>query len=289
MRRLVQRITGAAAAAGLAGAGLVAAAVPAQAAACSGTSGVTVVVDFGGSTQVRCAPGDPSSGLDALGKAGFAITYVQTQPGFVCRIDGFPGSDPCRNTPPSSAYWSYWHAERGGSWTYSSVGAGSRNPKPGTVEGWSFGSGGQPGTAPPAPTATSTPKTTTSTPKTTPKTTSKPRTTTAPKATTAAPRTTSPGSTPRTSPTAAAGSPGTTPSGSPSADPSGSATPTPDPSATGLPSGTPDPSDGPTTSALQPVTRDDSGGGVGTLVAGGGLVALVGAGAAWAAWRRRAA
>ena len=49
--RLVRRLAGTAAATGLALAGLVVAAAPASAAACSGTSGVTVVVDTGGLDQ----------------------------------------------------------------------------------------------------------------------------------------------------------------------------------------------------------------------------------------------
>ncbi|MGA8047525.1 MAG: hypothetical protein WCA30_14795, partial [Dermatophilaceae bacterium] len=103
----------------LAGGGLLVAAPPAQAAACESTaSGVTVVVSYpNGSTSVRCSPGDPGSGAAALSGAGFAVIQVQTMPGFVCRIDGAPASDPCVRTPPTSAYWSYWYAQPGGSWT----------------------------------------------------------------------------------------------------------------------------------------------------------------------------
>lgn len=123
---------------------------PAQAAACTGTSGVTVVVDFtalGGGVQVACAPGDPATGLAALQGAGFTVTGTQRWGlAFVCRINGLPTSatDPCVNTPPVTAYWSYWHAPSGGAWSYSSSGAGSYNPAPGSVEGWSFGSGSAP-------------------------------------------------------------------------------------------------------------------------------------------------
>ncbi|GIJ79956.1 hypothetical protein SAMN05443287_102478 [Micromonospora phaseoli] len=128
----------------------------AQAAACTGTSGVTVVVDYGplgGGVQVACALGDPATGLAALQGAGFTVTGTQRWGlAFVCRINGQPtaASDPCINTPPASAYWSYWHASgSGAAWSYSTLGAGSYNPAPGTVEGWSFGSGAAPGiTAP---------------------------------------------------------------------------------------------------------------------------------------------
>ncbi len=122
----------------------------AEAAACSGTSGVTVVVDYGalgGGVRVACAAGDPSSGLAALSAAGFGYSFVPRQPGLVCQINTKP--DPC-NGAPTNAYWSYWHAVRGGSWSYSTSGAGSYNPRAGTVEGWAFGAGGRPGVAPPA-------------------------------------------------------------------------------------------------------------------------------------------
>ena len=122
----------------------VATAPPATAAVCSGTSGVTVVVNFGslgGGVQTMCAPGDPASGLAALTGAGFTYSFVPRMPGFVCQINVKP--NPC-NGAPSTAYWSYWHASRGGAWTYSTTGAGGFNPAPGKVEGWSFGAGAKP-------------------------------------------------------------------------------------------------------------------------------------------------
>ena len=131
-------------------AGLVVAAPAAEAAACSGSSGVTVVVDFGslgGGVQTGCAGGDPASGLAALSAAGHGYTFVPRQFGLVCQIDARP--NPC-NGAPTTAYWSYWHATRGGSWSYATAGAGGYNPQPGTVEGWAFGAGGRPGIAPPA-------------------------------------------------------------------------------------------------------------------------------------------
>jgi hypothetical protein len=123
--------------------------------ACPGASGVTVIVDFrglAGGTVVRCAPGAPASGLDALREAGFDVRGVARFPGFVCRIDGAPASSTCLDTPPPDAYWSYWTAPRGGSWTYSDTGAASRTPTPGSVEGWSFSDGrdAAPRLAPPA-------------------------------------------------------------------------------------------------------------------------------------------
>jgi hypothetical protein len=111
---------------------------------CSDANGVTVVVDFqelGGSTTVRCAPGDQPTGLAALQHAGFTATgTAKWGLAFVCRIDGKPGPDAekCIDTPPTSAYWSYWYASDGGAWTYSDRGATSRKPPLGSFEGWSF-------------------------------------------------------------------------------------------------------------------------------------------------------
>lgn len=125
-------------------AGPAAAAGPATLGVCSG---VAVIVDFsslGGGVQSRCVARDPSSGLAALSAAGFS--YGLAPSGLVCQISGQP--DPCPPVPPMDAYWSYWHVTASGSWTYGSTGANSHDPAPGTVEGWSFGAGDPPGTAP---------------------------------------------------------------------------------------------------------------------------------------------
>lgn len=97
--------------------------------------------------QAGCAAGDPTSGLGALQAAGFGYSFVPNRPGFVCRISERP--DPC-NGAPATAYWSYWTAQPGGSWTYSNIGAGTRDPAPGNVDGWAFGSGVAPSVSPPA-------------------------------------------------------------------------------------------------------------------------------------------
>ncbi|KJK51817.1 hypothetical protein UK23_05705 [Lentzea aerocolonigenes] len=118
---------------------------PASASSCEG---VQVVVDFtalGGGVETGCAAGDPASGLAALTDAGFTYSFVPRRPGLVCTIKSLP--NPCK-MPTTSAYWSYWHATPGGAWTYSSVGAGSYDPAPGTVEGWSYGTGVAPGATP---------------------------------------------------------------------------------------------------------------------------------------------
>jgi hypothetical protein len=122
--------------------------------ACTHPDGVTVVVDFaafGGGVAVRCAGWPVDSGYDALRRAGFQVTDTQRYPGLLCRIDGLPADQACVVAPPASAYWGYWHARRGGDWTYSSQGAGTREPTPGSVEGWAFGPDARPGVAPPGP------------------------------------------------------------------------------------------------------------------------------------------
>ena len=116
----------------------------AQAATC-GAQQVTVVVQYLGGGQVtRCTNGDPGTGIDALTSAGFSYQFAPRQPGFVCTINGNPGNRVCMKPK----YWSYWHASRpGAGWTYSSEGAGTYNPAPGSVEGWRFDCGAAPGGA----------------------------------------------------------------------------------------------------------------------------------------------
>jgi hypothetical protein len=120
--------------------------------ACSTGAGVTVVVDFGPYGDVASACGaDAATGLDTLESAGFSWVGTAQFSDFVCRINGLPtaAEDPCVRTPPAGAYWSYWHAARGGAWTYGSQSAATYDPAAGTVDGWAFGAGDPPGTAPP--------------------------------------------------------------------------------------------------------------------------------------------
>lgn len=278
MRRLGRFL----AAAGLAVAGgLALPSGAAQAAACSGTTGVTVVVDFGSSTTVACTAGDPGSGLQALSMAGFGYQLVANQ-AFVCKINGYPASQTCQRTPPSTAYWSYWHASRGGSWQYSSSGAGNYNPPAGSVEGWSFGGGSAPSTPPPAapapkPSPTPSPSPTSSRPRSTGTSPSSPRPTSSPRprTSTAVPPTGTAATAPATR--TATGSTTTRPTtatttGTPS-------TTTDEPTPTGGASGE---------TAASAATQPSSGAGSPTtLLAGVGLVTLVGAAAAYLALRRR--
>lgn len=144
---------------------------------CAGTEGVTVVVDFGtlaGGTQTRCAPEPVSSGFDALTRAGFTYAGTARFPGLLCRIDGkpSPAQDACQNAPSPKYYWAYWTASSpSGAWTYSDMGAGNRDPAPGSVEGWAFSDGC---TRKPGATTTCSSATTTTAPASSPPTTSSP-------------------------------------------------------------------------------------------------------------------
>ncbi|MEU4565299.1 hypothetical protein [Micromonospora sp. NPDC023956] len=140
---------------------------------CPDASGVTVVVDFnelGGGTVVRCAPGAQATGLAALKNAGFSVTgTLRWGEGFVCRVEGKPSvaTEKCVDTPPANAYWSYWHADNGGSWRYSDKGVLNRRPPAGSFEGWSFSRDRSPDDAPRpgvAPTRPAPPRPTTSPP-----------------------------------------------------------------------------------------------------------------------------
>ncbi|WP_193609229.1 hypothetical protein [Nocardioides lijunqiniae] len=117
------------AAAALAGAVLVwPSSAPVQAAGCSSSSGVTVVVDFAGLNGGGVQSGCVGSGGDArrlFGAAGVALTDVADTPGFVCRVSGVPERS-CATTPPASSYWGLWWADgRGGGWVYASQGVDS--------------------------------------------------------------------------------------------------------------------------------------------------------------------
>lgn len=105
---------------------------PAAAAACSSADGVTLVVDFhelgGGVSQVCDPDGGDRSAAELFPANGFPLTYVQRQPGFVCRVSGKPTSEQesCVNTPPADAYWGLWWTDgESGTWSYSSEGASS--------------------------------------------------------------------------------------------------------------------------------------------------------------------
>ena len=196
--RVVRRLVAAALVAAAAYAG--ASTTPAVAAAggCPDAEGVTVVVDFhdlGGGLQQTCdVDGGGRDAESLFVRAGYALTKVQRQPAFVCRINGVPADDPCVNTPPADAYWTLWWSDgTDGRWSYSSLAAsGLKIPEGGYVAfSWNEGSGqDKPGMTPkpraaPSPTPTSKPsKTPTAKPTPTP---TAPATTSAPPSATSAP------------------------------------------------------------------------------------------------------
>ncbi len=125
----------------------------AYAAPCTGDSGVTVVVDFnglGGGVQQVCVSGGGGDAASSLfPTAGFPLSYASRQPGFVCRVNGVPTSDPCVNTAPADAFWGLWWSDGdASSWTFSSLGAGSLNIPDGGMVAFSWD--GESGTAPPS-------------------------------------------------------------------------------------------------------------------------------------------
>ena len=146
----------------VAAAGLVAAAyvglpaAPAAAATCSTADGVSVVVDFhelGGGAQSAClADGGGRYASDLFTAAGFPLTYVQSDPGFVCRVSGKPADDPCTAPPPADAYWALWWSDgKSGEWKYATSGARSFRVPEGAYVAFSWtgsSSTSKPGTSP---------------------------------------------------------------------------------------------------------------------------------------------
>ncbi|HUD35336.1 MAG TPA: hypothetical protein VMR14_00460, partial [Streptosporangiaceae bacterium] len=131
---------------------------PAQAAGrpvtdCTTATGTTVVVDFShwGGPLLRACGSTPTSGYTLLNQGGWHTSGTEHDgPAFVCRIGyaGFrhgtqyptPAEEACVNTPPASAYWTYWVAGPGqDTWTYSQVGAVSYHPAAGSISLWVFG------------------------------------------------------------------------------------------------------------------------------------------------------
>ncbi|MGW6707048.1 prenyltransferase/squalene oxidase repeat-containing protein [Streptomyces sp. NPDC054956] len=120
---------------------------------CTATAGAVVAVDFGpfGGKVERGCDTTPTTGYELLHTAGFTTEgTVHDGDAFVCRIGTgafnsgtrypTPATEDCVLTPKSTAYWSYWHASPGDrKWTYSSLGAKTREPKPGDVDAWVFG------------------------------------------------------------------------------------------------------------------------------------------------------
>ncbi|HLX51597.1 MAG TPA: hypothetical protein VKS82_24990 [Streptosporangiaceae bacterium] len=157
----------AAAALGAGVAGSPARAAPEPAGDCTTTSGVIVAVDFApwGGPVLRSCGTTPTTAYTLLNQGGWHTTGTEHDgPGFICRIGyaGYHGGtqyptaaqESCVLTPPASAYWAFWYANRGqNTWSYSQAGAMGIRPEPGSVELWVFGgtnTGGTSGSAVPA-------------------------------------------------------------------------------------------------------------------------------------------
>ncbi|WP_110181797.1 hypothetical protein [Nocardioides solisilvae] len=80
----------------------------------------------GDDARVACDPSaDGERAGTSFADAGFTLDQATRSPGFVCRVEGAPASDPCVNAAPADAYWSLWWAEADGDWVYSTRGVGT--------------------------------------------------------------------------------------------------------------------------------------------------------------------
>lgn len=107
-------------------------------------NGVTVVVDFGTSSSlkplVRCANGFAGSGWEIFQATDLNVVGTNQYPiGFVCKIESFPDSQDCKDTPSySEGSWGYFQLVDESGWRVSGVGPASYMPKCGAIEGWRF-------------------------------------------------------------------------------------------------------------------------------------------------------
>lgn len=139
---------------------------------CTANGGAIVVVDFSrwGGPLLRSCDSTPTTGFTQLNQGGWHTSGTEHDgPGFICRIGyaGFrhgtqyptPRQQACVNTPPASAYWTYWEAGPGqDTWSYSQTGAMSLHPTAGSISLWVFGGtniSGSSGSAVPAMTPAS--------------------------------------------------------------------------------------------------------------------------------------
>jgi hypothetical protein len=116
--------------------------------ACSEANpGVTLIVDFGQSSNrqpvEKCVDVFTGTGWELFKAANVAVEGTAKYPEFACRIEGFPSADhqDCGETASfDKGYWSYFYADavKAQSWTMSPVGAADRNPGCGEVEGWVY-------------------------------------------------------------------------------------------------------------------------------------------------------
>lgn len=120
---------------------------PAHAAGCTGSDGVTVVVQHGSSTKTECAEGDPKHAGEALESAGFTVEKVQSDARMLCTIDGTPKTS-CAKPPEAETFWGFFTASDSGEWEFADEGVFDLDPEPGTTIGFRFGDGAEPSTSP---------------------------------------------------------------------------------------------------------------------------------------------
>ncbi len=129
---------------------------PARAASCGSADGVTVVVDLarsGGSgiTTSCVADGGGDAASQLFVDAGHELTRVSSQPGAVCKVDGYRTQDACQQMPAGSAYWGLFWSDGDGGWVYSQEGVDNLNVPDGGWVAWAWQNGGSydyPGVAP---------------------------------------------------------------------------------------------------------------------------------------------
>ncbi|NTW44837.1 MAG: terpene cyclase/mutase family protein, partial [Anaerolineaceae bacterium] len=101
-----------------------------------------LVVTFpDGSSLLRCVTftGNSISGYDLLSTSGLKMDsfFDPVKGPGVCAIEGSGcPTNNCFCEMPN--YWSYWHLDNE-TWSYSTIGAGTYEVKPGTVDGWAWG------------------------------------------------------------------------------------------------------------------------------------------------------
>ncbi len=241
---------------------------------CTDAGNVWVVVTYQGAVTQGCAVA-PSSGIDALRQ----VTSYEVANGMISRIGGKPAT----LDPNPYVYWNYFHRDRAGDgwggWVYSSLGAGSYKPKPGSIEGWTYGKTGTqvawtPPTRPVATTAAPAPARTSPTVQA-PQTSIRPANTSA-----AAPRTTS-------AVPAVTASPSVTSSALSAPAVTGSAEPVPTPTAEASQVVASAPATTVTPSVVVTAPAPDRGSPTATIVTLAGVAAAAGIGAGVVTWRRR--
>ena len=97
-----------------------------------------IVVDDSGTVLANQCVGNPGNGEQALADAGMRIEYGRSR--LICTIDSHPADCPRQF---NGQFWHYWHSLPGQGWAFSTVGAGSHHPPPGSVEGWCYNAPGQ--------------------------------------------------------------------------------------------------------------------------------------------------